>query len=122
MAQDRFIYWKQKRPGVAEIGAMLNDYFGAFAVQRTFEHCRYTVVLVGKQSNPYRRVGPIVEGYNLGIVWDTGGERWIEVFVDEDNIDVITRQADPATCALADGFAKLVARRWQGRIEGDTED
>jgi len=117
MAQDRFIYWEAAAPGVAEIGAMLDDYLGEFALQRTLANCHHTVLLVGKQSNPHRRVGPVVEGFNLGAIWDGDGERWIEVFVAEDNIDVITRHGDPATCALADGFTALAARRWQGRIE-----
>jgi len=124
MAQDRFVYWEGDAPGVAEIGAMLDDYLGGFAVRRTLQNCRHTVVLVGQQSNPHRRVGPIVEtpggdSFNLGSVWDDGGERWIEVFVDDDNVDVLTRMADPATCALADGFTQLMARRWKGRIERD---
>jgi hypothetical protein len=122
MAQDRFIYWESEAPTNEQVGQVLEDYLGSFAVKQTFERRRYTVLLVGKQSNPHRRVGPIIETpggatFNLGAVWDEDGERWIEVFVSDDNVDVITRMADPATCALADGLTQLMARRWKGRLE-----
>jgi hypothetical protein len=43
----------------------------------------------------------------------------MEVYIDSDNIDVITRQGDEATNALALGFAKLLARYWDGELEDD---
>ena len=117
MAQDRFIYWQEQVPSAEQVGSALADYLGEFATKVTLEHDRWTAALVGMQSNPHRRVGPEVDGFNIGVVWDGSIERWLEVFVAENNIDVITRMADPATCALADGFTALAARIWQGRIE-----
>lgn len=38
---------------------------------------------------------------------------------DKNNIDVITRRQDEVTMRIADGFAKLVARYWQGQLEMD---
>lgn len=40
--------------------------------------------------------------------------RYIEVFVDELHIDVMTRMQDPYTEGVADGFYKFIASRWPG--------
>jgi hypothetical protein len=44
-------------------------------------------------------------------------ERWFEVWVGQDCIDVITRMMDEVTNNIAQGFAKLCARWWEGEIE-----
>ena len=118
MAQDRFVFWEDKKgPSVEQIGCALTDFLGEFAVDVSYERSRYTAKLAGQQSNPYRRIGPeIAPGVNLGSTWAEGGERWIEVFIHEYGVDVITRMADPATCALANELAQILARRWKGKL------
>jgi hypothetical protein len=44
-------------------------------------------------------------------------ERFIEVYVADDNVDVMTRQADEFTNALAEGLASLIARKFKGKRE-----
>jgi len=41
----------------------------------------------------------------------------IEVFFARNYLDVITRQQDEATSALATGLAKLFARFWEGSLD-----
>jgi hypothetical protein len=67
-------------------------------------------------SHPLARVS----SYHLQPFWTEAAresERWIEVYVGDDNIDVITRRCDDITNVIAEGFAKLCARHWQGRLE-----
>ncbi len=44
-------------------------------------------------------------------------ERWFEVFADSEQFDVITREMDEITNAIANGFAQLAARLWDGKVE-----
>lgn len=46
-------------------------------------------------------------------------ERFIEVYVDDDNVDVMTRQGDEFTNALAEGLTGLICRKFQGKREYD---
>ena len=48
-----------------------------------------------------------------------GAERWIEVWPDPDckSVDVMTRQGDDVTHAMADGLARLLALTWTGKVE-----
>lgn len=124
MACDRFVYFdKGKRPSKKEVGHALEDFLGAFMVSNEWGGGRWTAKLVGNNSWPLRRVVDMeneffqrtAKSYEEQATW----ERWIEVFIDSDNIDVMTRSHDEATNALAEGFARLLARFWKGRLEDD---
>jgi hypothetical protein len=43
--------------------------------------------------------------------------RWFEVYVGPDYIDIITREMDDVTNAIAEGFAARCARKWKGKVE-----
>lgn len=103
MACDRFVHWRdeKKRPHREEIEAALTGYIGG-AGRAYWKDDRYFVDLLGAPSNPFpHRTCP----------HDT---RWFEVYLHEDAIDVITREADEFTNNVAKGFAALCARYWQG--------
>ena len=117
MSCDRFVHIaKDKMPSQEEVGKILEDYLGAFMVENKWGGGRWTALLVGNKSWPFKRI--ITEG-NLAAAREEEAkeERWIEVFIAKDNIDVITRRQDEATMCLADGFAKLAVRYWSGRLE-----
>lgn len=119
MSADRFIYFKEKRPTKEEIQFVLEDYFRdiATSIEWRQDGNRFFVNLPGKCYHPLKRVLP----ENMAYVWkafdEEQRERWIEVYLGRDNIDVITRMQDEVTAHLADGFVKVVARWWQGRVE-----
>lgn len=115
MALDRFVYWQNpsRIPSADQVGNVLRDYLGNFAVSVRWEGGRWLAMLRGPTS-PMLRSEP-------GAPWtDEPRERWIEVYVSMDTdpyIDVITRSMDEATNALADGFAKRCAAWWDGKLE-----
>lgn len=113
MAQDRFVRWRREKPTIAKIQPVLEDYLGKDCVV-TRDGARLTAVLPGKPSSPFRRL----PGYdNIAATQEQREERFLEVFVDGKYADVITRQADPLTNAVADGFAALIQRVWNGKAE-----
>lgn len=127
MACDRFVYWNECRPTKQEIQFVLEDFFGAAGVVTwgwTTPGCpvdgtgapscsdRFFVTLVGNKSESFRRIPEAAAFVDPDI-----RERWIEVYIGKDNIDVITRLQDEYTSTLASGVAKLFARCWEGRLE-----
>jgi len=116
MSCDRFIHFKNKAPSKEEIEKVLEDYLGAFLVNNEWDGNRWNVTLVGNNSWPFRRMA-IPGAATAGAEENAKYVRWMEVYIGDDNIDVITRQGDWATNCLADGFAKLVAQFWKGELE-----
>lgn len=114
MASDRFVYWKSKdkRPTQQQIGVCLEDYVKNIATSVKWDGDRFFVVLPGNNSFPFKRVDA-----SLGNMVDETRGRWFEVWIDEDCIDVITRQHDEFTNVVATGFAELCARFWHGKLE-----
>lgn len=114
MSCDRFIYFKKGEvPPRADVGKVLEDYLGALLTNNKWSRGRWLAQLVGSGSWPFRRIEPDAPN-PLGFY---SASRWIEVYIDTDNIDVITRQQDELVNNVAAGFAKLVARYWKGRLE-----
>lgn len=117
MAIDRFIYWKRRgpRPSVSDVRTVLQDYLGDAASKVAVkDRTRVIAELRGDPRFPFRRM-PGYEGDARSS--ELHGHRWIEVYVAADNIDVITRMADEYTNVVADGFATLAARFWEGKRE-----
>lgn len=108
MALDRFIYWSGdvKRPTKEEIGAALTKYIGGGG-KVYWERDRYFVDLPGVPSNP----SPYLD---VPCPYET---RWFEVWLGDDSVDVLTREADEFTNALAKGFVELCTRYWKGQEE-----
>lgn len=116
MACDRFVYFATV-PSREDIGKISEDFLGAFLVSSEWASSRWTFLLVGHKSFPFRRIDGISPALQRAHEEEAQEERWIEVFIGDDNIDVITRRQDPAVNALAEGLAKCIARRWDGRLE-----
>jgi hypothetical protein len=110
MSFDRFVYWTDgAEPRIEDVVRALRVYLrGIGKVRWHGPSGRYYATLPGKPTDPAERKG-----------FSPRKERWIEVFFHADCVDIITREADPITSAIADGFARFCVRRWQGRWEGD---
>lgn len=122
MASDRFVHFgKGKVPSKKDVKLALEDYLGANMTHIKWGGGRWTATLVGSRSWPFRRLEPdhpCAKAYEE----EAKENRWIEVFIAKDNIDVITRRQDEVTNNIARGFAQLLARYWHGRLEIESED
>jgi hypothetical protein len=113
MANDRFVRWGKTRPSRIQLRAMLEGYVGGSG-SVTQEGERLFASLPGKPSSPFRGL----EGFDNIVASQTQREeRFFEVFVDKKYADVITRQTDPLTNAVADGFASLICRFFNGEMK-----
>lgn len=107
MASDRFIRWGEDRPTKEQIQFVLEDYFGS-AAEVKWDKDRFYVTLPGKPSFPFRRIVP-----DMARAAETQDERWIEVWMNEDSLDVMTRMMDHYTNDLARGLTAVIANYWQ---------
>ncbi|MHC4899983.1 MAG: hypothetical protein ACYTGW_23065 [Planctomycetota bacterium] len=117
MSCDRFIRFKKgKAPSHEDVGKALEDYLGAFMTSNKWDQNRWLAQLDGGKSWPFKRLEA-----DSRRAWHHEEEarecRYIEVWFSKNSIDVLTRRADEATMNLADGFAKLIARYWGGKLE-----
>lgn len=119
MAADWFVdFPKGKVPSKEDVGKALEDYLGAYAEGIHWDGNRWFAKLVGTKSWPFKRL-EADSRFAARYEEEAKEPRWIEVFIDTNNIDVITRRSDEATNNLAEGFAKLLARYWQGKRRPD---
>lgn len=118
MTCNRFIVFERgKIPSREDVGKALEDYLGEIALNVYRDGNRYVAVLVGNLSGPFQQIDsdPSLADHYLNDNEDRG--RWFEVHLGEDDVNVMTRQSDCVTNAVARGFAKLVAQCWHGRLE-----
>lgn len=111
MSLDRTIRWHPPslpRPSRAKVGKVLRDFFSDAAKVR-WSRDRFFCYLPGKGSSMFRRVG----GYDM----QPNEKRWIEVWLGDGCIDVMTRQHDEFTNALAAGLARRIHGFWGGEME-----
>jgi hypothetical protein len=113
MGVDRFVYWRNEHPTFDEIKMTFEDYLGGACVRMHVDGPRITALLSGAPRYPFRRHKGF-EKYAEAV--EVHVERWIEVFVSKNNIDVITRQTDEFTNVVAQGFAELCRRCWHGKF------
>jgi hypothetical protein len=114
MAYDRFIRFGKRRPTKPEVQKALEDYVsGAGRVEWLKD--RFFVYLEGKGSHPARRIAGSHPSAKEADVYRA--ERFVEVWLDKAVVDVITRQADDYTNAVADGFVEFLTRFWDGTID-----
>jgi len=111
MALDRFVRWRKDRPLFDDIKKALEDYLGDACTKVVTDDSVIFATLVGKPRCPFRRLG---EG-DVVKAMEQRDERFLEVYVSKKYIDVITRQTDEFTNVVAEGFAQLCARYWQGK-------
>jgi len=116
VALDRFIRFEGAAPSNRDIEQVLEIFFGGLAESIRWAVDRWFVFLVGEESK--LAIGPSGEVIRQPAEPYRGG-RWIEVVAPSDRLvlDVITRQQDDATNALAEGLAKLCARYWEAEYE-----
>lgn len=125
MALDRFVYFEKEVPTREQVTIILEDYLHGLGEIDRDDKDRVFVKIPGAYSSPFRRINERAARDQK--VFGPGGDledpgRWFEVFFDLNdeggkNIDVITRMADEVTNVIAEGFAKLIARYFQGRLE-----
>lgn len=116
MAQDTFVYWKDRKPKPSELETVLEDYVrGMGKVSWSKETKRFFVNFEGHVSWPFARLLP-EEAKALAQKQEVH-MRWFEVYIASDHIDVITRMQDEIVNNIARGFAVLCARYWEGEIE-----
>lgn len=113
--------WFNNVPSREDVGKVLEDYLGATMVNNEWGGDRWTALLVGTKSWSLRRVVDLCNETAricaAARAEEAHEERWIEVFIAEESIDVITRRQDEMVNDIADGFAQLIARYWGGRVE-----
>lgn len=120
MAADWFIdFNKGKVPPKEDLGKALEDYLGAFATNVRWDTDRWFATLVGTKTWPFRRLEPEDSIGARSAKAEESEERWIEVWLDHECVDVMTRHGDWVTNTLAGGFADLVAQYWQGKRRPD---
>ncbi len=117
MACDRFIYWRNGVPPSRDhVQLVLEDYVRDLATEVKWDGDRFFVLLPGMGSHPATRL-PAPPEYAAIYRSDRENERWFEVYLGTDNIDVITRRSDRITSAIATEFARICAQFWQGELE-----
>jgi hypothetical protein len=119
MANDRFVRFGKRRPARDDVRKALEDYMtGAGRVERVKD--RFFVYLRGKGSHPARRLAGAHPSAKVAAAKEGSlyrAERFIEVWVDKAVVDVITRQADDYTNAVADGFVEFLTTFWDGTVD-----
>lgn len=123
MSLDRFVRWQTElRPTREELQLVLEDYLGG-AGEARWDTDRFFVTLTGLRSEAYRRcahVTEVVRAYAEHTLREPPANRirWIELYLHEDSIDVITRCADDFTNAVAERLAEICAAYWDGKVDG----
>lgn len=112
MSLDRIVYWREQPPAQRAVVMLLRDYMGGAGRVRWHAGTgRYFIDLPGHCSSPTWRVG------HVGRSFEPGAKRWIEVFLHNDCVDVITRVADDFTNGIAERLADVLARAFDGKAE-----
>ena len=116
MAQDRMLYWKQdgKKPTREDIQCLLEDFANGVGTITTVDDQWYWS-LPGTSSFHLKRLvdADIAQTRKVAL----RDRRWIEVYVDETHGDVMTRNQDAFTSALADGLAATITLHWDADYE-----
>lgn len=102
-----------RRATAAEIKVILEDYIGEAGKVEPDEEdldMRWTVVLPGKPSFPFKRIHPSMDVQQHE-------ERWIEICLFSRHLIVATRQMDEYTNNVADGIVRMLARFYSAKLE-----
>lgn len=115
MALDRFVYWKDKKPTKDQVELVIKDYLDAALSEFQWDKDRFLIVLVGQNSAPLKSVAD--PDMRRILTSEDGQERFIEVYLDNNSLDVITRRGDEFTNNVADGLARIFARFWEAELQ-----
>lgn len=112
MATDRFVRFSNALFSCPETAAMLagvlEDYIRGLGSVSKDSSGRLYASLQGPSTSPLARTPSASPPSVLH------EERWFEVIVEENSLDILTRAQDQVTCVIADGFADLCAQFWSG--------
>ncbi len=116
MPTDIWVEFTTKSPTPDQIGEALRNYINESGTIIWNHVCaRWFVTLVGTSRRAFPRPGD-AEEFGPGFE-----SREFEVYpslgASEPYVDVMTRFADDFTSIIARGFAEIIARQWNGRIE-----
>jgi len=114
MAWDRFIHKCQKKPTKRVLRIAAEDYLGDLLQEIRWMGDRWIVTIKGERSHPFKR---LVDPKILFLDQEPKDGRWFEIWVKGKTVDIITRRQDELTNNIASGFARLVARFWEGKLE-----
>ena len=139
MSRDTFLYFRGgsdamsggTAPSIEELVQIVKDYTGSEKVEvdTTKKLPWICCVLPGKPAYPFKCLqGTILpENYSMAEVYEEQDERWFEIFVHGEMetlagkrckmIDVLTRQQDKYTNAVAQGLVELLAGFFRARVE-----
>lgn len=112
MARDRIAHLTTASPTLTELREAATRYLGGCGTTETHNGF-FCCVLPGAPTPVFAQ-----------LYRDYGHERWFEVWRVEEGegkpfVNVITRQADEFTSAVADGFFAAAARYWELKADPD---
>lgn len=120
VALDRFVYWQTSaRPSRDDLQHVLEDYIDESGII-SWETDRFFIKLVGRHSEAWRRCehkDMDAASLRLASARYRAEDRYIEVWIGFDCVDVMTRMADDFTNGVAARLAELLARLWDGKVE-----
>ncbi len=109
MSFDRFVYFEKSAPTQEDIQKVLGNFLGGVGTIE-WKRDRFFVALPG---TPTLASAGFPEAIPYGMRPE---ERWIEVWYKDNGLDVITRDQDDFTNALASALAEIFARFWKGKV------
>jgi hypothetical protein len=113
MACDRFIKCK-KPPTKKDLRLAAEDYLGDLLQEVRWAEDRWIVTIKGQRSHPLQR---LVDPKVLFLAQEPDDGRWFEIWFKGKTVDIITRRQDELTNNIASGFARLIARFWEGELD-----
>jgi hypothetical protein len=113
VSTDNFVRFHKVIPTRKQIKLILEDYLNELG-DISYDKTTFYAVIPGRPKNPFEKLAKLSP--------HPYSERWFEVYIgslkdEQPSIDVITRQADELTYNIALGFAKLLARYFQAKLD-----
>jgi hypothetical protein len=106
MSADRYINWAGTKPTKDEIMETLVNFLGGVGTV-SFSNGRFIIDLPGSPTAALKGLDP------KGPL-PASDKRWVEIFMHEDSLDIMTRQGDDFANALAERLADIFAHQWKG--------
>ena len=107
MATDRIIQFSEQLPNRDDISRFLTNYVGESG-SLEWVGCVAILSLQGSLSRPFTLDDRETE--------QDDRERWIEVWIHDEVINVLTREMDSFTVDIANGIARRIAGLWCGNL------